>query len=123
MIEIVQQNAVNCKRGNLMDDNTITALIAGIAGLITIFFGRAYWASFRGLIDRNSSEVDRLRQRLEQMQNKMDQLETELHKVILERERLARTVEAYGYQVQTLITENEQLLEDNQTLRKQLGTT
>lgn len=103
-----------------MDGNAITALIAGIAGLVTIFFGRAYWASFSGLINSNSAEVDRLRKRLEKLQEKLDKLEDILHQTIIERERLASRVDDYATKAQVLMIENERLKEENATLKDKL---
>lgn len=92
-----------------MDDNTIVAVITGIAGLVTIFFGRAYWSSFKKLIDGSQLEVERLRLKVEAMQVQIDSLERELMSAIKDRATLLARIESCNALADRLTAENARL--------------
>lgn len=87
----------------------IAAILTGVAGLVTIFFGRSFWNIFKDLIDDNQTEIVRLRQRLDDLQKKLDTMEKQLTEALLEQSRLVAKLDEYAGQAQNLLFENSRL--------------
>lgn len=87
----------------------IVGILTGVAGLVTIFFGKSFWRVFKDLVDDNQAEIMRLRQRLDDLQNKLDKMERSLTDALLEQSRLMAKVDDYSSQAQGLLFENKRL--------------
>lgn len=91
----------------------ITAFIAGLAGILAVFFGREYWRSFSGLINDQKQEVFRLQDLLSAQRDRLDQIESRLH---------ARDLQLYDLQnkLDTYSTSSKDLIQENRRLRSRI---
>lgn len=92
-----------------MTAEVITGLIAGIASIIAIFFGRQYWLAFAGLIDDLKGEVDRLQEVTRTQRDRLDDLEKRLHHRELELLQVEANLDNYVNSSQLLTNENKRL--------------
>lgn len=92
-----------------MSAEVITAIFAGVVGVVTIFFGRAYWHVFSGLIDDNKSDLKDLRDTVRKQRDRVDRLENKLHEKDLEIMQLEANLDNYVNSSQLLANENKNL--------------
>jgi len=114
-----------------MGAGEIAAIFTGIAAIIAIFFGKAYWGKFGNLIDHSQDELDvvrvdlrQLRKQhkieLEELREKLDRLREDHTSVLLERERLINRVDDYANANQHLMFDREKLQEELKEFEKEI---
>lgn len=101
-----------------MSGELLGVILTGIAGLVTIFFGREYWRSYSGLISDLKAEVTRLQGVNRDLQSRMDKIENRLHQRELELSLAQATLDNYVAMSQGLTEENRQLRERVRSLEK-----
>ena len=93
----------------MVSGEVVTALIVGLTGLVALFFGRAYWSSFSGLIEDQKKEVARLQDLVRKQRDRLDGIENRLHKKDLELLQVQTNLDNYVATSQNLTEENRRL--------------